>query len=149
MIDGVETKELRFIADERGWLLEVLRRDDPLFAGFGQVHISTARPGVVKAWHCHERLTDVLVGVTGLARVVLFDGRSESPTYRQIDEFLTGWQHPLLIRIPPLVYHGFTCAGREEAVLLSLPSEPYDHAQPDEQRIDPGAGTIPYVWACG
>jgi len=32
MIKGVETKKLRVIPDERGWLMEILRcDDDPMF----------------------------------------------------------------------------------------------------------------------
>ena len=30
LIDGVKTKALRLIADERGWLMEILRSDDPV-----------------------------------------------------------------------------------------------------------------------
>ena len=29
LIDGVRTKTLRLIPDERGWLMEILRSDDP------------------------------------------------------------------------------------------------------------------------
>ena len=37
-IDGVKVKPLRFVADERGWLTEILRADDAeLFTKFGQV----------------------------------------------------------------------------------------------------------------
>ena len=47
-IDGVKTKALRLIPDERGWLLEVLRNDEPeLFSRFGQVYVSATYPGVV------------------------------------------------------------------------------------------------------
>jgi len=146
MIADVSTKALRVVADARGRVVEVLRCDEPLFAGFGQIHLATAYAGVVKAWHCHERLTDILVGIRGLARVVLFDARPQSATYGRIDEFLTGESQPLLIRIPPLVYHGFQGVSREEAVVLSLPSEPYNHAQPDERRLAADDPSIPYVW---
>jgi len=36
VIEGVQTKQLRLIADGRGYLMEILRDDDPLFAGFGR-----------------------------------------------------------------------------------------------------------------
>ena len=51
LIDGVKTKTLRQIPDERGWLMEILRADDELFTTFGQVYVSGTYPGVVKAWH--------------------------------------------------------------------------------------------------
>ena len=35
MIAGVKTKPLTVHADERGRLMEILRRDDDMFAGFG------------------------------------------------------------------------------------------------------------------
>ena len=49
MIKGVKIKNLRVIPDERGWLMEILRCDEDLYENFGQVYISTAYPGVVKA----------------------------------------------------------------------------------------------------
>ena len=32
----------------------MLRSDDELFIKFGQVYMTTAYPGVVKAWHYHK-----------------------------------------------------------------------------------------------
>ncbi|MSO83247.1 MAG: hypothetical protein EXQ53_08140, partial [Acidobacteria bacterium] len=58
-IQGVKTKSLRLIPDERGWLLEILRSDESdLFTTFGQVYVSATYPGVVKAWHYHQRQVD-------------------------------------------------------------------------------------------
>jgi dTDP-4-dehydrorhamnose 3,5-epimerase len=51
-INGVRTKTLRAIPDERGWLMEILRRDETdLLPVFGQVYVSATYPGVVKGWH--------------------------------------------------------------------------------------------------
>ena len=54
MINGVKIKKLKVIPDERGKLMEMLRSDDELFIKFGQVYMTTAYPGVVKAWHYHK-----------------------------------------------------------------------------------------------
>jgi len=54
MIEGVRLKELKPIPDERGRVMEILRADDELFEKFGQVYMTTAYPGVVKAWHYHK-----------------------------------------------------------------------------------------------
>lgn len=48
MIQGVITKSLKLIPDERGHLMEILRNDDAIFEKFGQVYKTTAYPGVVK-----------------------------------------------------------------------------------------------------
>ena len=58
MIDGVQIKSLKFIPDERGRLMEILRCDDPMFSRFGQVYMTTTLPGVIKAWHYHRKQDD-------------------------------------------------------------------------------------------
>ena len=65
-IQGVKTKPLRLIPDERGWLLEILRVDDPeFFLKFGQTYVSATYPGVVKAWHYHQHQIDHFACVAG------------------------------------------------------------------------------------
>ena len=53
MINEVKIKKLKVIPDERGRLMEILRADDEIFIRFGQVYLTTAYPGAVKAWHYH------------------------------------------------------------------------------------------------
>lgn len=146
MIDGVVVKELKVIPDERGRLMEILRRDDPFFVRFGQVYLTTGYPGVVKAWHYHSRQTDHFCVVKGMMKVVLYDAREGSPTRGRVNEFFMGEHRPILVRIPPLVYHGFKTIGEEEALLINVPDEPYNPAAPDEFRVDPHRNDIPYSW---
>ena len=75
LIDGVKVKRLVVHADERGRLMEILRSDDEVFQQFGQVYITTAYPGTIKAWHYHKKQTDNFVCVQGMMKVVLFDPR--------------------------------------------------------------------------
>jgi len=107
LIQGAQVKPLKVIPDERGHLMEILRADDPLFQKFGQVYLTLAYPGVVKAWHYHTKQTDHFCVVKGMAKIVLYDSRRSSSTFRQINEFFAGDLNPLLIVIPPLVMHGF------------------------------------------
>lgn len=146
-IDGVQTKTLRVIPDERGRLMEVLRCDDPLFRRFGQAYITTAYPGVVKAWHFHKKQHDNLAVVKGMLKLVLYDDRPGSPTRGQLQEFFIGDYNPLLVQVPPGVYHGFKNIGAEEALVLNCATEPYNRAEPDEYRLDPHTTKIPYDWA--
>ncbi|MFH1537742.1 MAG: WxcM-like domain-containing protein, partial [bacterium] len=78
MIDGVKEKKLRVIPDERGFLMEMLRSDDPFFQKFGQVYLTAAYPGVVKGWHYHKKQTDHFIAVKGMMKVVLYDRREGS-----------------------------------------------------------------------
>ena len=146
MIEGVTIKKLRVIPDERGRLMEIFRRDDELFSGFGQVYMTTAYPGVVKGWHYHKKQDDNMAVVKGTMKIVLYDGREDSPTYREVNEFFAGEHNPILVHIPRYVYHGFKCVSPDEAIVINTPTEVYDYAQPDEFRVHPHDNDIPYDW---
>jgi len=147
MIEGVVVKKLRLIPDERGRLMEILRNDDELFVKFGQVYMTTAYPGVVKGWHYHKKQVDNMAVVKGMMKVVLYDGREDSPTFKELNEFFIGEHNPLLIKIPPLVMHGFKCVSAEEAIAVNCPTEVYNYDNPDEFRVDPHDNDIPYDWS--
>jgi dTDP-4-dehydrorhamnose 3,5-epimerase len=144
-IDGVRTKQMRVIPDERGYLQEILRVDDELFTKFGQVYVSATYPGVVKAWHYHEKQIDHFACVAGMIKLVLVDTRPDSPTKDAVNEFFIGVQNPLLVQIPNLVYHGWKCISTEPSLVVNIPTEPYDYRNPDEYRVDPH-NTLPYDW---
>jgi len=147
VIDGVKTRRLRQIPDERGWLLEILRADDEeLFTKFGQVYVSATYPGVVKAWHFHKVQLDNFACVAGMVKLVLVDTRPGSPTEGAINEFYLGWQNPMLVQVPNLVYHGWKCISPEMALVVNAPTEPYRYKDPDEYRVE-AHGVLPYDWS--
>ena len=146
LIEGVKIKKLKVIPDERGRLMEMLRSDDELFIKFGQVYMTTAYPGVVKGWHFHKMQTDNMVVVKGMMKIVLYDSRKDSPTYKEVNEFFMGEHNPALLQIPNYVLHGFKCISEYEAMCINVPTEPYKYNQPDEYRVDPDSGEIPYNW---
>lgn len=146
LIEGVRTKQLKVVPDERGRLMEILRADEDLFIKFGQAYLTTAYPGVVKAWHFHRHQIDHFVVVRGMMKIVLYDARETSPSYKTVNEFFMGDHNPMLLQIPNLVYHGFKCIGETEAIVLNIPTEVYDYRSPDEYRVDPHNHEIPYDW---
>ncbi|HEY3884524.1 MAG TPA: dTDP-4-dehydrorhamnose 3,5-epimerase family protein [Vicinamibacterales bacterium] len=146
-IGGVRTKTLRLVADERGWLMEILRADDrDIFTKFGQVYVSATYPGVVKAWHYHQRQVDHFACVAGMVKLVLIDTRENSPTHGVVNEFVIGTLNPQLVVVPNLVYHGWKCIGADPALVVNVPTEAYNRAEPDEYRVEPH-GMLPYDWS--
>jgi dTDP-4-dehydrorhamnose 3,5-epimerase len=145
-IEGVFVKKLLVHPDNRGRLFEILRCDDAIFKRFGQAYLTSAYPGVVKAWHYHKIQTDYFCCVHGAARLVLYDSREDSSTKGNILEFLLGPDNLILVTIPPDVYHGFQCVSETEALMLNIPTEPYNQEKPDEYRIDESSKDIPYIW---
>ena len=146
MIDGVMTKELRVIPDERGRLMECLRSDDELFIRFGQLYMTTTYPGIVKGWHLHRVQWDNIVCVKGMIKLVLYDARAASPSKGDLDEFFIGQHRPLLVRVPPGVYHGWKCVGAEKAYIVNAPTEVYRYEEPDQEELPPDTAQIPYDW---
>jgi dTDP-4-dehydrorhamnose 3,5-epimerase len=66
MIKDSFYKQLKFVADERGRLMEILRNDDEIYTQFGQVYLTTTYPHVVKAWHYHKLQDDNICCVKGM-----------------------------------------------------------------------------------
>ena len=146
MIDGAKLKQLRMNCDERGRLMELFRSDWPEYIKFGQVYMTTAYPGVVKAWHYHKLQSDTFICIKGMMKVVLYDSRPGSKTKGEIMEVFMGEHNPVLIQIPPNVYHGFKCISEQEAMIFNVPTENYDCKKPDEYRLPAHSKEIPYKW---
>jgi dTDP-4-dehydrorhamnose 3,5-epimerase len=147
LIDGVQVKQLKVIPDERGRLMEMLRSDDELFIKFGQMYMTTAYPGAVKAWHYHKKQWDNFVVVRGMMKVVLYDDRKNSTTRGLINEFFIGEHQQMLVKIPPFVFHGFKCISEHEAIVINAPTEVFNYTEPDEFRMDAHTKDIPYDWS--
>ena len=147
LIKGICVKPLHVIPDDRGRLFEMLRRDDPIFLKFGQVYCTTVHCGIVKGWHYHKTQVDNFVCVSGMIKLVAYDGRPKSPTKGLVNEFFIGTHNPSLVQIPPGVLHGFKGLTAPEAIVINISTEPYHHDRPDEYRVDPRQNDIPYDWS--
>lgn len=145
MIDGVTIVPLRQIVDERGKIMHMLKSTDPHFIGFGEIYFSCAWPGVVKAWHIHTSMTINNAVLQGRAKLVLHDGRPESPTHGEVQEIFLGEDNYVLVQIPPGIANGYKAYGDKMVILANAATEPHD---PDEMlRVDPVDNDIPYDWA--
>ncbi|HNW93520.1 MAG TPA: dTDP-4-dehydrorhamnose 3,5-epimerase family protein [bacterium] len=146
MIEGVKLLPLKRHCDDRGYVMEILRRDSPHFVQFGQLYVSTCNPGIVKAWHCHKKQTDNFCVIAGMAKIGLYDDRKDSPTRGERMSVVIGDDNPVLVQIPRLVWHGQMCLGTKVSVLINVPTELYDYAEPDELRRDPFDPAIGFDW---
>jgi dTDP-4-dehydrorhamnose 3,5-epimerase len=77
---------------------------------------------------------------------VLYDGRPDSPTHGQINEFFMGEQNLILLKIPPLVMHGFKGISSEMTLIVNVPTELFKYSEPDEYRLPWDTAEIPYDW---
>lgn len=145
-IDGVRVKRLVRHVDDRGFFMEILRDDDGLLRRFGQASMSLTYPGVVKAFHWHEKQDDLWFFPKGNAQVVLYDLREESPTKGATNVFYMGEHNPILLLIPAGVAHGYRVLGSEPAIIVYFTTRSYDRENPDEHRIPWDHPEIGFDW---
>lgn len=148
MIEGVTARDLQVNADERGHLVEIFREDWELYdPDPAMSYYSMSYPGVVRAWHRHERgQIDHFVCPTGRIKVAIYDDRESSPTQGELDTFVIGEHNQRVVRIPGDCWHGFKTIGDEPALLINFPTNLYDYDDPDEERLPPDTDEIPYDW---
>lgn len=145
LIHGVQVRESRNVVKGNGLLTEMYRRDwldngPPV----DQVFQVVVNPGGLTAWHAHGLTTDHLFALTGSLLIVLYDGRRDSPTCGRINEFRCGLVRPMLILVPPGVWHGVQNIGPEPAILINMVDRAYQYEDPDHWRLSADTDQIPY-----
>jgi dTDP-4-dehydrorhamnose 3,5-epimerase len=143
-IAGVTLKRTRHIVTANSLTTEAFRSDWPeTGAPVGHVIHVAMDSGRLSAWHMHRRQTDGLFVLAGRMLIVLYDGRENSPTHGTIMSLRLDGQDPLLVRIPPLVWHGVKpLLG--PANFLNIISHPYNYEDPDEWRLPADTDQIPF-----
>jgi dTDP-4-dehydrorhamnose 3,5-epimerase len=150
-IDGVVFRPIRPVPHEDGHVTEVARASwgelaDPVV----QVHLTTTLPARVRAWGLHQASTDRLFVVSGLVKIVVYDGRHDSPTLGRLNEFTVSEKNPGLLIIPPNLYHGWKNIGTWEAIIINMPTAMYAYDAPDALALpwdsEAAARIVPYRW---
>jgi dTDP-4-dehydrorhamnose 3,5-epimerase len=111
-IEGVEIVELKRFADDGGSMTELGRLTGghpQAFKGFEvrQINYSEVEPGAIKAFHLHQRQTDIwYVPPSDRMLIVLLDARQGTKTEGTRMRLTLGAGASRLVRIPPGVAHG-------------------------------------------
>ena len=103
--------------------------------------MTTAYPGVTKAWHYHKKQTDHFICVKGMMKVVLYDPREGFADARRDQRVFHRRARDAADRDPAMVYHGFKCVSDAEAMVINYTTECYNYLDPDEYRTRPAQGS--------
>jgi dTDP-4-dehydrorhamnose 3,5-epimerase-like enzyme len=133
-IEGVRVVELkRSFREESGGLVEIARLDLggklPEVSDFEvrQITYTYLEPGAIKAWHVHQKQTDLwFVPPTTRLLLGLVDLREDSPSKENSMRFLGGGGKSQLILVPPGVAHGTANPYQNLAELIYLTSQHFD-----------------------
>lgn len=145
-ISGVQVRELGNILTRSGFMTEIFRTDWPVVdISVQQVNWVQLNPGAVTDWHAHRKQTDHLVGVGGNIKLALWDGRQTSPTKGATDIIRIGALRPVMVIVPPGVWHGLRNESGEPAGYLNIIDELYMHEEPDNWRLASQSTDIPDI----
>ncbi|MDP3260826.1 MAG: dTDP-4-dehydrorhamnose 3,5-epimerase family protein [Thermodesulfovibrionales bacterium] len=139
-IEGVFVKKMETYADNRGWLGELFRKDDPtltlIHGNFrtqadspertkfypAMSYISITNPDVVRGPHEHREQTDYFCFL-GKFKLYLWDNRKDSPTHKNKKIFENADR--LIVVVPPGVVHAYKNTGEKDAIVLNFPDRLY------------------------
>jgi dTDP-4-dehydrorhamnose 3,5-epimerase len=140
MLEGMIRLPLRYLADERGWLLEV-RRESLLPKRTVQTNVSFSRRGVIRGLHFHEReQDDFFACLTGTARVVVLDRAAGEVFTEDIGE-----ENPVGLYIPGHYAHGFEALS--DLLFCYHVTEEYDPSDPDEHNVPWDDPRVRHLWS--
>ncbi|CAN5709293.1 dTDP-4-dehydrorhamnose 3,5-epimerase family protein [soil metagenome] len=145
MVEGVRMRDLVLHTDDRGTVCEMFDprwnwHPDPLVF----TYFYTVRPGLIKGWAMHKTHEDRYCLLQGEMKVVLYDTRSDSPTFGKIREVYLSERRRQLLSIPTGVWHADQNIGTQDCLIVNFPTIPYDHANPDKYRLPLDTELIPY-----
>lgn len=83
-IEGVVCARAVVHGDHRGALMETVNFDRPFWEEpVVYAYTITVAPGRIKGWGMHRHQDDRYASLSGRLRVVLYDGRTDSPTFQR------------------------------------------------------------------
>ena len=107
--------------DNRGDLFEWIKSED-----FGQIFVSTTKPGITRGNHYHHTKTEKFLVIRGEAEI----------SFRQIDSdqvitYMVNGSEPTVVDIPTGYTHNITNTGQTELITLFWANEIFDIERPD------------------
>ena len=138
MLPGVRVQDLRKNIDERGFFAELIREDWKELLGddkIVQANLSFSYPGMIRAWHRHNRgQVDYFIVLGGSMKICAYDDKVGSPTNGQLDEIIASNEKLQVVRIPGHYWHGTKTLGDRPSLTAYCVNRLYDARNPDEER---------------
>jgi dTDP-4-dehydrorhamnose 3,5-epimerase len=133
MLEGIKIFDLKKLPDERGSFTEIMRHDWEDFFGNDkpiQTNLSISFPGIVRAWHRHNRgQVDYFIVINGSMKICAFDEKTG-----ELDEIVASGERLQAVKIPGHYWHGTKTVGHDTSATVYFVSKLYDYQSPDEER---------------
>ena len=123
-------KELKIHSDRRGWLVEMLKRNE-LREDIKQIYIASIKPGKTRGNHYHLKRIEWFFVIGGKAEFYLEDLKSKKRTHFKLSS-----KKPRLVTVFPNTVHALKNTSRKTIYLISAQNNIYNPKNPD---------TFPYL----
>ena len=123
-------KELEIHSDERGWLVEMLKKNE-IKEDIKQIYVATIKPGCVRGNHYHLKRIEWFLILNGKAEIYLEDIKIKTKICHKISS-----RKPQIVTIFPKIAHAVKNIGKETIYLVSGQNTIYNPKNPD---------TFPYL----
>jgi dTDP-4-dehydrorhamnose 3,5-epimerase len=78
-------------------------------------------------------------------KLALWDQRAASPTNQQTEVIRMGALRPVMVIVPPGVWHALRNESGQPAGYINVIDRLYDYERPDNWRLTPGLSEIPNI----
>ena len=133
MLPGIIIKPLKRFPDERGSFTEVFRENWKDLIEKDQIvqaNLSATYPGLIRAWHRHERgQIDYFLVVKGALKICAYDDKIQ-----ELTEIISTSEDLQIVKIPGHYWHGIKAVSNEPTLHVYFVNRLYDYKNPDETR---------------
>lgn len=141
-LDDIKIKNLKTVNNNKGNIFPIHKKDE-LMKGFGEAYFSFIHPGVIKAWHLHNKMTTLYSLVEGDVMCVITKKKSNNKK-RLFKKIRINIQSRKIVKVPPYFWVGFKAIGSKTAIVLNITSLPYLDDKPI--RLDINNKSIEFDW---
>jgi UDP-2-acetamido-2,6-beta-L-arabino-hexul-4-ose reductase len=120
-----KVKELEVHPDKRGWLVEMLKRNE-LKEDIKQIYVATIKPGCVRGNHYHLKRTEWFFIIGEKADLYLEDLKTKEKIY-----FELSFKKPKTVTVFPKIAHAIKNSSKQTIYLISAQNTIYNPKNPD------------------
>jgi dTDP-4-dehydrorhamnose 3,5-epimerase len=140
MINGVLITPLKIIQVSEGDVYHGIKSSEKGYFGFGEAYFSSIKPGQIKGWKRHHKMTLNIIVPSGEIQFVMFDDRNNAE--ERFQDIVLSLKNYCRLTIPPMVWMAFKGLSDEKSLLLNVASIPHDPNESEVKKLD----EIKYKW---
>jgi len=121
LLKKIKVTPLKIIKLPEGNIMHALKKKELKNWTFKEAYFSKIKPGKIKAWKFHTKMTLNLIIPRGNVRFIFYSKLDDS--FRSIE---IGEKNYCRLSVPPKIWFGFKGVGKYESIILNLTNVQHD-----------------------